>query len=86
MKEFIKKILNNQKVTIEELSQFIIDYSELCGIKNTTNDHIQFAIQLIQHGLFDLNYAIKNCANKLGLQIVELIDSNGNLIYKKIQE
>jgi predicted transcriptional regulator YheO len=87
MKEFINKIFSNQQVNLTELSQFITEYAELCEIKNTTSQHIQAAIQLIQHGIFDLRYACKNCASKLGLQVVELIDTKtGQLIYIKIQE
>ena len=87
MKEFINKIFSNQQVTIEELSKFIVEYAELCEIRSTTPQHIQFAIQLIQNGMFDLRYACKNCASKLGLQVVELIDTKtGQLIYRKIQE
>ena len=86
IKEFISKIFSNQQVTIEELSNFIVEYSELCGIKDTTPQHIQFAIQLIQNGMFDLRYACKNCAKKLGLQLVEMYDKNGQLLYTKIEE
>ena len=86
MKEFINKIFSNQSVTIEELSNFIVEYSELCGIKDTTPQHIQFAIQLIQNGMFDLMYACKNCAGKLGLQVIEMKDKNGVVLYTKIQE
>ena len=87
MKEFINKIFSNQQVSIEELSNFIVEYSELCGIKYTTSHHIQIAIQFIQNGMFDLQYACKNCADKLGLQVVELTNVNtGQLIYRKIQE
>ena len=86
MKEFIDKIFSNQKVTVEELSNFIVEYSELCGIKNTTPQHIQIAIQFIRGGMFDLVYACKNCASKLGLQVVEMKDKNGIILYTKIQE
>ena len=96
MKEFINKIFSNQQVTIEELSNFIVEYSELCGIKNTTPQHIQAAIQLIQTNQmnlftgqklgFDLMYACKNCASKLGLQVIEMKDKNGVVLYTKIQE
>ena len=86
MKEFINKIFSNQKVSIEELSNFIVEYSELCGIKDTTSHHVQMAIQFIQNGMFDLRYACKNCASKLGLQVVEMRDKNGVVLYTKIQE
>ena len=86
MKEFINKIFSNEKVSIEELGNFIVEYSELCGIKDTTSQHIQAAIQLIQSGMFDLMYACKNCAGKLGLQVVEMKDKNGVILYTKIQE
>ena len=86
MKEFINKIFSNQQVTIEELSNFIVEYSELCDIKDTTSQHIQAAIQFIQNGMFDLRYACKNCASKLGLQVVEMKDKNGVVLYTKIQE
>ena len=86
MKEFINKIFSNQQVTIEELNNFIVEYSELCGIKDTTSQHIQVAIQFIQNGMFDLRYACKNCAKKLGLQVVEMYDKNGQLLYTKIEK
>jgi len=86
MKEFINKIFSNQKVSIEELSSFIVEYAELCEIRSTTPQHIQFAIQFIQNGMFDLKYACKNCAKKLGLQVVEMKDKNGVVLYTKIQE
>ena len=86
MKEFINKVFSNQQVTIEELSKFIVEYAELCEIRSTTPQHIQFAIQLIQNGMFDLKYACKNCAKKLGLQLVEMYDKNGQLLYTKIEE
>jgi len=86
MKEFINKIFSNQQVTIEELSNFIVEYSELCDIKDTTPQYIRFAIQFIQNGMFDLKYACKNCASKLGLQVVEMKDKNGVVLYTKIQE
>ena len=86
MKEFINKIFSNQQVTIEELSQFIVEYAELCEIRSTTPQHIQFAIQLIQNGMFDLKYACQNCAKKLGLQVVEMYDKNGQLVYTKIEK
>ena len=86
MKEFINKIFSNQQVTIEELSKFIVEYAELCEIRSTTPQHIQFAIQFIQNGMFDLKYACKNCAKKLGLQVVEMYDKNGQLLYTKIEE
>jgi hypothetical protein len=87
MKDFIEKILSNKQVTIEELNRFILDYSELCGVKNTTPEQLQMAVQFIQAGMFDLNFAVKNCANKLGIQIVELWDTKTNrLLNTKIQE
>ena len=86
MKEFINKIFSNQQVTIDELSSFIVEYSELCGIKNTSPQHVQIAVQLIQSGMFDLMYACKNCASKLGLQVIEMKDKNGVVLYTKIQE
>ena len=86
MKEFINKIFSNQQVSVEELSKFIVEYAELCEIRSTTPQHIQFAIQLIQNGMFDLKYACKNCAKKLGLQVVEMYDKNGQLLYTKIEE
>ena len=86
MKEFINKIFSNQQVTIEELSNFIVEYAEMCGIKDTTSHHVQMAIQFIQNGMFDLMYACKNCASKLGLQVVEMKDKNGVVLYTKIQE
>ena len=86
MREFVEKVFSNQQIKLDDLSKFIIEYAELCGLKNTTPQHVQFALQMIQQGMFDLNYACKNCASKLGLQVVEMKDENGNLMYIKIQD
>lgn len=87
MREFIEKVLTNQQININELSQFIVEYSELCGIKNTNDQHIQFAIQMIQQGMFSLQYAIDNYIEKSGLRVTErLLDKNGVLIKVKIEK
>lgn len=86
MKEFIVKVLTEEKVTTEELAKFIVEYCELCGIVNTTGEQVLMAIQLIQQGLFDLKYACKNCANKIGLQITETLDKNGKILFTQIKE
>lgn len=87
MREFIEKVLTNQQININELSQFIVEYSELCGIKNTNAQHIQFAIQMIQQGMFSLQYAIDNYIEKSGLRVTErLLDKNGVLIKVKIEK
>ena len=86
MKEFINKIFSKQQITVEELSQFIYEYSDLCEIKNTTGEHIISIVNLINHGYFDIMYSCKNCANKLGLQVVEIKDTDGNVLCTKIQE
>jgi len=80
MKEFIEKVLLNQQVNLSDLSKFIIEYSELCGIKNTTPAQLNAAVQLISAGVFDLKHACKMYANKIGLQITEVCDSYGNVI------
>ena len=80
MKEFINKVLSNQQITINELTSFIAVYSDLCGLKDTTSDHINYAVQLINIGQFDLRYACKNYAKLKNIEIDELKDINGELI------
>jgi hypothetical protein len=79
MKNFIEKILSNQQVTINELSSFIIEYADLCGIKNTNEQHVQAAIHLIVNGIidpktmqyikFDIKYACKNYTKLKNIEI-----------------
>jgi hypothetical protein len=80
MKEFINKIVNNQQVDINELNTFIVDYCKLMENKIPDATELVAITQLIQSGMFNLIYAVKNACIKLGVQLNILYDKNGQMI------
>lgn len=80
MKKFIIKILNNEQINLEELNVFIIDYCKLMDNKIPDTQELSGISQLISHGMFNLNYACKQAAMKLNMQVDTLTDKNGQVI------
>lgn len=86
MVEIIKKILSNQNISINELSEFLIEYIKLFSGKEPNSNELQTMVQMIQIGMFDLNYMIKNACIKLNLQLYEITNQHGQLIKRYINE
>lgn len=86
MKQLIKDIIIGIPVDIGKLREFIMEYSSLCGLKETRPAYIDVAIQLISNGNFDINYACRRYAEIKKWQIVEIKDKNGVLISVEINE
>ena len=86
MKKFIKKVFNNEDITITDLNEFIVDYCKLCQVKDPSANEINIISQLIQNGSFNLIFACKNAAVKLGMDVYEIKDKNGIIIGYKINE
>ena len=86
MKEFIKKVFNQDGLTLPELNEFIIDYCKLCQVKDPSVDEMNIISQLIQNGSFNLIFACKNAAVKLGMDVYEIKDKNGVIIGYKVNE
>ncbi len=84
-KEFLLKFINHERLSIEDVSTFIVDYCKLCGKREPTAEEIPVLLQLIQAGAFDLNYAIEQASLKLNLCIVRIINKNGQVISQYIE-
>ena len=80
MKEFINKIVNNQQVNINELNTFIVDYCKLMENKIPDATELVAIAQMIQNGMFNLIYAVKNACIKLNIQLNILYDKHGQQI------
>ena len=80
MKNFINKVINNNQINLEELNTFIVDYCKLMDNKIPTQQELLMITELIQSGMFNLLFAVKNAAVKLNIQINTLYDKHGNLI------
>lgn len=86
MREFVDKVFANQPVSIDELNKFILEYYELCGVKDVDSQKLSMTVQHIQSGRGDLRYACKKYCGLKDLQVVEMFDKNNNLMYTKIQD
>jgi len=86
MKDFIKNTLENNSVDQNKLTEFIVYYCNLCGVKEPSADEIRVIFQLISNGMFDLRYALKQAANKLNLNVIETYDKNKQLIKTQVYE
>lgn len=87
MKEFIKKIINNEQIQIEELNKFIVDYLKLMDKREPTVQEISQITQMIQMGMMDLRFAVMSAAKKLGMQIDTLsYVSTGQIIKQYIRK
>ena len=83
MKEFIKKIINNEQIQIEELNKFIVDYLKLMDKREPVVQEISQIAQLLQMGMMDLRFAVMSAAKKLGMQIDTLSYVNTGQIIKQ---
>lgn len=79
MKEIIKKYYNRQALSVSEVNSFIDEYCRLFG-KTPKAEEIKMIFELIQVGIFNLEYAIETAVKKLELPLRKLYDANGNLI------
>lgn len=80
MKEFIKNFYNNNQVNSQDLIKFINEYCELNNKPITDSLQINIIIQLIQSGIFNLNYAIDNYIKLKNINLIKIYDQNNNLI------
>lgn len=80
MKNFIKKIINNEQVNLTELNTFIVDYCKLMGNKIPTAEELPIIVQMIQMNTFNLIYAVKMSCIKLNIQLNLLYDKQGQMI------
>jgi predicted transcriptional regulator YheO len=84
MKKIIKKILLNKKITQSEVSDFIISYIKIEKNKDINATELTVILSLVMQGIFDIKYAAKQYANKLGMQIIDVLDTNKQIIQTNI--
>jgi len=79
-KDLIIRILTSNTVNINDLSEFIVQYTHSCLNKDITPVEINGIIQAIQMGIFDLRFAVLQAAQKINLYIMTITDKNGVLL------
>lgn len=85
-KETVIKILKHQQITQQEAMEFISDYVKDTKEKEATSQELGAIFNHIQQGVFNLQYAAKNAGIKLGLNIMNIYDKNGQLIRVDVYE
>lgn len=80
----IKKIIQQQSITIEELNEFITSYVEKTKGKVITTKELADITFMLQQGIFNLHYAAEEYAKLLNYQVLKVIDMKTNTIKKII--
>jgi uncharacterized protein YvpB len=75
-KDIVKKILTTGQINDAELNEFLVNYIKDTKNKDLTGEQLAGIKQLISMGAFDLNYAIKQAAMNLKLQLVSVVNIN----------
>ncbi|MDA3856277.1 MAG: hypothetical protein PF569_08520 [Candidatus Woesearchaeota archaeon] len=85
-KNIIIKILNRERITQKELNSFISEYIYREKKTYPTAEQLKNIIQLIYHGLFNINYAAIKATEQLNLQITTLFNKNNEHIKTYVTE
>lgn len=84
MKEFVKNVLEKGELNGAKLPEFIHDYSVMCGLTTVTALQITEAVHKAQQGVYDMRRACKDYAAKSGMQVIEVLGPNNELITTKV--
>lgn len=86
-KEVVKRLLQNiSKVELKDLNTFITEYVSFELKKDVTVEELQAIVQLLQHGQFNLNYALLRAARSLNLNVLDTFNSAGQLLRRDVYE
>lgn len=79
-KSTIKKILSRESINQQEASEFIVDYCKMKKNEDITSEQLSGIMQAIQMGLFNLQYAAEQAAIQLGIDVVQVIGKQGEIL------
>ena len=79
-KNIVSKLLQGQSVNLEEINSFIVDYVKMMKNEEINSQQLEMIRELIKMRTFDLGYAAKIASIKLGMNVVNLYDRNGQII------
>lgn len=79
-KKTVIKLLKEEKVTQQEITEFIFDYIKEEKNIEPTSQQLTGIINALNMGIFNLSDAIKKSADKLGLQVNRITDAKNNKI------
>lgn len=85
MIELIKKNINSNQITQEDLIDYITKTCVLFGVELHPNQ-IPIIVQLFQNGMFNLKESMINTLNKLKVNYTKLFGKQGELIRVDIYE
>lgn len=70
MIKIIKRLLNNQSISMKDLNIFIVKYVESKGFKTPTVEQINKIGGLLRNGIFNIKYAAKEFSDYLGYTVI----------------
>lgn len=79
-KNIVSKLLQRQSVNLEEINSFIVDYVKMMKNEEINSKQLEVIREFIKSHTFDLGYAAKMASIKLGMNVVNLYDRNGQII------
>ena len=85
-KNILSKLLQRQSVNLEEINSFIVDYVKMMKNEEINSQQLEIIRELIKMHTFDLGYAVKLASIKLGMNVVNLYDRNGQIISTTVHD
>ena len=85
MNKFIKEFLENNKVNITDLNNFLYDYSKEKG-KPLTSEQLNLATQFVQSGQLDLVGLCLEVAQKENINVMKITDKGGKFICYQVYD
>lgn len=79
-KETVKKILMNQNLDQKEFFEFITDYVKKELNEDITKEQLFAISQLVQQGIFNIQYAAEKIAFDLQMNVMRVINKQGIVI------
>ena len=79
-KDIVTQLVKQKSVTEKDINEFITEYVKNKKKKDVTVEQLADIRQLLQMGVFNLNYAAREAARDLGLNITNVISKEGKLL------
>lgn len=85
-KELVIKLLKSTQVDLNDLNEFVTEYTHEKLNRDITAVELAGIVQAIQMRAFDLRYALMEAARILDLNVINVPDKNGNHLYTHVYE
>jgi len=85
-KNIVIQLIKNKSVSEENINEFIVEYSKIKKNRDITGEELTSIKELIKMRIFNLEYAAREAARDLKLNITCVYDKKGNLLHTDVEE